>query len=247
MIKYQVFNPIDGAYTQVDTLDAATALRDTFKTNYLDFQNVGKVFSEYVYEEHTQDKNVATEFIAVKQGISEVGYLYSTYNATTKQISSRVYTAENYLIKVSGGAVTEWYERDGTYQGAQHLFVALDVVTDAPIEYYDYVDGVTKKYLLDGTFVVDTVSCAYDTLSNDQKLSLADFRFKTMVYTYSNKTYGEVYEFREVINTPYAECSEQQKAVLDAKKQAFLAENEHVFVITKETIKENGDTTWEPL
>lgn len=245
MIQYPVFNPATGLYTVCATLDEAIAQRDVIKQEYLVFQNQGQTFIDASFQD--TDRAIANEFIAIKDGTAGVSYIYSVYNSTIKQVISRVFATPEYFIKVSDGAVTEWYEIDGSIDGAQHAFVALDLVTDAPIEYYDYEDGVLKKYALDGTFIVATEPCSYDTLSPEYQAALDGFAFKNAVFMVSNKTYGLVFEFNETTIVPYADCDAQQKQQLDDARASFLAANESLFVINEETIDEEGLSTWRAL
>lgn len=43
---------------------------------------------------------------------------------------------------------------------------------------------------------------------------------------------------------PYSECTDAEKTQLDAEKETFKQASASLFVINKETIDENGNSTW---
>lgn len=245
IIQYPVFNPATGSYTNASTVEEALLIKEQIKQDYLKFQKVGQVTFDTSFQE--EDFAIANEFIAIKEGVSPMEYRYSVYNSTTKQIISRVFITSGYFIKVSNGAVSEWYEIDGKVNGIQHSFVALNTETGEPIEYYDYIDTALHKFSLDGTFIVSTNGCSYDSLSEEMKTAVADFEFKDTIFMYSDKAYGLIFEFNENRPIPYESCTPEQKQILDIVRTDFLTKNDNLFVINKEIIDDQENSTWSLL
>lgn len=243
---YQVFNPIQGQYTQAKSLDDAKILFKKTQQEYCVFQNIGQYYNDPSFYQANQ--LIANEFIAIKEGIASTNYDYSIYNATTKTYTNQVFQAKDensiFLIKVLDGVVTEWYQQDGVINGVKHSYISLDINTGNPIEYYDIVGNVMSKYSLDGTFIIATYLSDYFTIPQEKQSLLNDFPYNNNIFAWSDKTYGFIVEYKEYDLIAYADCNAEQKLLLDAQKQNFIAQNSEAFVVNQETTNPDESVTW---
>lgn len=251
MISYKVFNTLTGQYQDASTLEEAKVLRSDTINNYFTYQ--GLFNSIPINNLFAAEQAIASEFLAVKLGIVEVEYAYTNYNATTKQDISHVFSAKdgekNYLIKVSGDSVTEWYETNVEVNGAVRSWVSYDLETDQPIEYYE-LQGYTAnwKYDLSGNFIVATNFCSGSQGIPEDKLSLLDdFIYKHRAVAWSDKAYGFIVEYTMPKTKPLSEATEEELAVLEQQKKDFVLSNLELFVVNEVTTDEQGNETWIPL
>lgn len=144
----------------------------------------------------TQNNLVANEFLAIKTGVPKCGYIYSVYNATTKQKTGEVFYGGDYYVKVFNGVVIEWYELNYDLNGTIREFVSFET-GDTPIDYYlptspqlcSKYDAVTDEFIV-------TVNYAnYADIPEDKKPLLVDFDQNDRIFTYSDKSYGFVVEY----------------------------------------------------
>lgn len=240
MIRYQVFNPMSGLYTTTDTLNEALQLRHQIISQYFLAQHLYTTIPTNNY--FKASKEYADEFIAIRTGIAETEYSYSVYNATSKEVISHVFRAEEYLIKVAGEAVSEWYKQDGEINGIRYSYISLDLDTGTPIEYYNVDGPVMSKYDLSGNQVVSTHFFA--PVPEDKAVLLDDFSHRESIFAWSDKDYGFIVEFHGPVTKPYDDCTDDEKAQLDAEKASFVANNSNLFVINKETVDADGNATW---
>jgi len=243
---YQVFNPIQGQYTQATSLDDAKILFNEIQQEYCDFQNIGQYYSDESF--YKANQLVANEFIAIKEGIASTNYDYCIYNATTKTYTNQVFKAQDetsiFLIKVLDGVVTEWYQQDGVINGVKHSYISLDINTGNPIEYYEIVGNVMSKYSLDGTFIVSTYFGDYSTIPQDKESLLNGFPYNENIFAWSDKTYGFIVEYKRVDLIAYNDCTADQKLLLDQQKRDFLLQNKDLFVVNQETTNLDESVTW---
>lgn len=243
---YQVFNPIQGQYTQATSLDDAKILFNEIQQEYCAFQNIGQYYSDESF--YKANQLVANEFIAVKEGIPSTDYDYCIYNATTKEYTNQVFVAKDvdtsFLVKVLDGAVTEWYQENGVINEVQHSYISLDLETGNPIEYYDIVGNVMSKYSLDGTFIVSTYFGDCSSISKENQLLLDGFQYNNGIFAWSDKSYGFIVEYKRYDLIPYADCNDEQKSELDQQKVNFIAQNRELFVVNQEITNPDESITW---
>jgi hypothetical protein len=146
---------------------------------------------------------------------------------------------------VANESVTEWALSGAEYNGKNRLFVALSINDSSPIEYYDRDEnGIVIKYNLNGEELVRTITNGYESIPEDKKYLLENFQFKDSITAWSDKSYGFIVEFYELIPVAYEQCSEQQKKELDIQKKEFLILNRDKFSVNLEIIDEQCNSTW---
>lgn len=154
---------------------------------------------EYSTPEIESNKAIANEFLAIRTGDVNCKYLYSVYNATTNQKISQVFISGSYLIKVSNGAVTEFYESEYNLNGNVYDYVAFGT-GDTPIEYYVYnANSTFTKYSVDGseTPVLSTIS-GFNDMPSDKQALLNEFLSTDRIFVWSDKSYGFCVEYVEI-------------------------------------------------
>lgn len=238
---YQVFNPIQGQYTQASSLDEAKIIRSDIVAQYCVYQNL---FQSIPTDQYYKDNQAyANEFLAIHTGETNTTYSYSVYNATTQEYLSQVFVYDGGMIKVDKGVVLEWYKQNGVINGVTHDFVSLDLNTEEPLDYYDWAENqvgvVMNKYDLNGQFVVST---NFTEIPEDKKPLLVDFNYP--ITAWSDKYYGFCIEYLEPTSIPYNDCTPEQKAQLNSEIIAYGKNNSDLFVVNQEIYNEDGSVTW---
>lgn len=247
-MTYQVLDAVTGIYNAAETVEEAKTLLTELVNKYCDYHAIGNGIT--IDNPDPESKSIANEFCAIRFGISDVNYAYSVFNVDTQKLISRVYVASDestkYLVKVANSSITELYISNAECNGATRFYVALDLDTEQPIEYYDLVDGIVTKYSLTGEPLVTTISCSFNQLPEDKQILLGNFSAKNKINSYSQKSYGFCIEFSEMRFIPYAECTEQEKSELDVKRSNYIKTTDR-FSVNKEVKHGNGDVTWVPV
>lgn len=150
--------------------------------------------TEFKTTEIDENKKIANIFISIMAGESSVFYLYSVYNVDTQEKIAQVFLSGQYLIKVSNGEVTEWYEADR--DGYDYVSFGKDF---HPLEYYEMKDISTfvKKDIKTGEEIVDSTIGSFNSLPLDKQELLKDFEYKKNIFVWSQKFYGFIIEYVE--------------------------------------------------
>ncbi|EUJ10337.1 hypothetical protein Meth11DRAFT_1151 [Methylophilaceae bacterium 11] len=121
---------------------------------------------------------------------------WAMYNIDTKEILAEGYLCRYGfdLIKVKDGQVCEYYRR--LVSGRNSTFVAYDLDTLDIIESYKNIGNQLWKYdWKTGEKLQANNNCTYDTLPEEIKRSIKDFRFRHHIFMYAHKPYGRIVEF----------------------------------------------------
>ncbi|HSI44078.1 MAG TPA: hypothetical protein VK949_07010 [Methylotenera sp.] len=116
-------------------------------------------------------------------------------------IDSREILAEGFLcrygfdlIKVKNGRVSEYYRR--LVSAKNSAFVAYDLNTLEIIENYKNIGNQLWKFnWKTGEKLQANNNCNYESLPDEFKRGIDDFRFKHQVFMYAVKPYGRIVEF----------------------------------------------------
>jgi hypothetical protein len=243
---YQVFNPIQGQYEQANSLESAKTLYAQTVNNFLTFKNLFQ--SVQTDEYYKANQEYANEFAAIRYGEPSTSYLYSVYNATTKEVISQVFGCNGDMIKVSNGQVSEWYKLNYLLNDISHYFVSLDPTTEEPLDYYDRdinsAAFVVNKYDLSGQFIVST---SFTPVPEDKISLLNGFDYSGTITAWSDKSYGFCVEYLGPLNILFNDCNAEQQAELLEQRQSYAHNNSNIFAVNKETQNPDGSVTWETL
>lgn len=103
---------------------------------------------------------------------------------------------EKYCVKIVGDEATEFYilKPEGVDK-ADITFVAYDINTQKPIEYYRQNTRVETKHDFESDQLkqVNYLS-TYDKLPETIKLAVKDFKYKKYIFIYAKKPYGTIIE-----------------------------------------------------
>lgn len=131
--------------------------------------------------------------------LSIAAYRYSVYNATTHQRLARVFDIgvgdEQYVVKVSGNAVTEYYHINEVYDGVSRFAVAHDVDTHEVIEYYEPGANGIHKFSLVGELLA-TTNGNVSELTPEQTATVPQ-NVLSKSFAWSQKPYGLILEYIE--------------------------------------------------
>lgn len=131
--------------------------------------------------------------------LSIAAYRYSVYNATTHHHLARVFDIgvgdEQYVVKVTGNAVTEYYHVNGIYNGVKRFAVAHDVDTHEVIEYYEPGENGIHKFSLQGELLAVTNGNIAE-LTPSQTSGVPQNVLRKS-FAWSQKPYGLILEYIE--------------------------------------------------
>jgi hypothetical protein len=264
-MRFKIFNPSTVEYETFEYIEDAKARRDEL---HLFVSEQLFPYPTYVPPECSMVDawQAAEEFYAQKTGGATVNfsdaaavafgaststfYNHSVYNLTTQAHWSRTfgYFRDDSLfhIKVQDGVVTDWYQHQGEFDGVKREWVAFDLQSGAPIEYYDFTaPTLTKTNVATGDVTAEWVMG--ETPPTDF-LSRVPSTIDTLtIFAYSSKTYGDIIEYRE----PYNEATTSKPvrtalAVLETARRTHVDEQrsltEAQIVVLAE--KDNADGTY---
>jgi hypothetical protein len=121
-----------------------------------------------------------------------------TYLVDGLKLISTLYEVqkEKYVIKVAGTTPTELYifKPEDVNKG-DITFVAYDLNTQKPIEYYKHNHVTETKYNFDTDELKQTnYFNTYEQLPEAIKLAVKDFIYKKYIFIYAEKPYGAIIE-----------------------------------------------------
>lgn len=152
-------------------------------------------------------KTIAQQFFVEKNIQVGCKYVNSVSDPVLHKPASHTFQSESvgqyiYHAKVNRktGAVAEWYRANAIVENGDPRWIALDISTGQPIEYYlfDNVDGVlierkfdsaTKQLLATNHFQ------QFSAMTLEQQYLIKDLPFKRTSYMWSNKPAGFTVEF----------------------------------------------------
>jgi hypothetical protein len=112
MIKYQVFNPALGQYSECETIDNAKSVRTNIQNEYLVFQNIGEKFKTEEIISYDEEK-LRTTGITKEMYDSKPLYVYIPYSDCNESQKTQLDNEKNTFI-----------------QNNQNLFVVNQVTID---------------------------------------------------------------------------------------------------------------------
>ena len=119
---------------------------------------------------------------------------------TLKKLNSiYVFVDNNYLVKVNGKDVLEFYTTNSKhYTKADASYIALDFF-DMPKEYYLTDKTTLKKYSYETDELLQTnyIIKNFSELPQSAQVKLENFDRKDAICLYAQKEYGEIVEVRE--------------------------------------------------
>lgn len=145
-------------------------------------------------------------------GSPQVQYNHSIYNLTTGGHWSHTFAythdGELFHAKVRNGAVTEWYKSgpDLEVAGEPVAWLAMDLQTGAPIEYYRSRPGDVDSTSLMEKFETATGQLSTSTVHGvmgdlalpadfESDLAAQQFQRRAYVFGYATKSYGRIVEY----------------------------------------------------
>jgi hypothetical protein len=152
-------------------------------------------------------KTIAQQFFVEKNIQAGCKYVHTVSDPVLHKPASHTFQSESvgqyiYHAKVNRktNSVTEWYRANATVENGDPRWVALDISTGQPIEYYlfDDVDGlliekkfdsVTKQQLVTNYFQ------QFHSMTPEQQYLIKDLPFKRTSYMWANKPTGFTVEF----------------------------------------------------
>jgi hypothetical protein len=143
-------------------------------------------------------KNTLEEVMSDKDRNKVPMVRYQTYLLESLDLVSTVYQffGHKYSVKVVQGKVTEFYIKNPEGVTKDNItYVAYDIETDKPTEYYREDNDTETKY----DFETDEVKqvnyfTKYANLPEDVKNLLTSFKYKNYVHIYAEKPYGRIVE-----------------------------------------------------
>jgi hypothetical protein len=152
-------------------------------------------------------KNIAQQFFQEKNILGDCRYVHSVSDPVSQMPASHTFQSENigqhyYHAKVSRktNSVTEWYRANVVLENNDSKWVALDISTGQPIEYYSFevVDGVGIEKKFDSATNKHLVTNYFENfyaMTAEQQELIKDLPFKRTSYMWANKPGGFVVEF----------------------------------------------------
>lgn len=140
------------------------------------------------------DKKVIAEKL-----VANCSYLYSVYNASTKETIAQVFISGNYLVKVFNDNSVEFYVKDYIHNGFKYDYVSFGSGI-TPLEYYkanENGNSFSKYDIVTNEKLVDTYSGNYHSIPEDKKQLLSDFNNNHAIFAWSDKSYGFIVEYIE--------------------------------------------------
>jgi hypothetical protein len=212
-----------------------------------DWQVADAFFAQKTGEQPLDFSNAARVALG---GLDHPAYTHSVYNLTTQEAWARTfaYVREDKLfhIKVRNGVVTDWYEYQSAYGGEVREWVAFDLQSGAPIEYYDFnAPTLTKTNIATGE--VTAAWTMGETPPQEFLSRVPSSVDQTKIFAYSTKTYGDIIEYQEAFNA--ANTTAEVRTALAAVEVAGQAHAEEQRNLTLEQVvvlaeKENPDGTF---
>ena len=139
------------------------------------------------------------EEVLVDEDVNKVPVIaHQTYLIDSLKLVSTAYVfcKDKYYVKVVDDEVTEFYIfRPENVVKQDVTYVAYDINTEKPVEYYKIDGSIETKYDFDTDAVkqVNFNTC-YDTLPANVKVKLKNFKYKRYIIIYAEKPYGRVVE-----------------------------------------------------
>ena len=268
-MKYQVFSPLTGLYTEAATPTNARIVREQL------FQEFAQIQAPQLFRPRQTDMSFVDEQFVVHQFLTQrfglpscdtveqyvaelhkiqperlvVQYIYSVYNVDTNQQLSRVFTCVNptpYLIKVVNGVVTELYEVNGKINDVMHVFVSRSLVDQTPIEYYDgNILGILSKYdAVTNAHLVDTHLDGINSIPSEYQAKVQALPFKDTINGWSAKTYGFIVEYQEPRTFIPAQLTSIDQQLIEQQQRVFRAQWESRFIFNQAITTPEGHETW---
>lgn len=125
-------------------------------------------------------------------------YLYSIYNATTKQVLCQGFLSGNFVVRVYADNSIELFQENAVVNGVTYDYVYFE--NDVPVTYYKPTgDNVS---FCEYDFATNTqqwikYSKHYDTIPADKKPLLDDFAYNNQIFAWSDQDRGFIVEFIE--------------------------------------------------
>ena len=250
-MRYQIYNPSTVTFESFETLDTAIARRNELRavaegmfpytfvapaecSMLSDWQIADAFFAQKTGEQPLDFANAARIALG---GVDHPTYTDSVYNLTTQEPWARTfaYSRDDKLfhIKVRNGAVTDWYEYQSAYGGVTREWVAFDLQSGAPIEYYDFnAPTLTKTNVATGE--VTAAWTMGETPPQDflDRVPVSVNRAK--IFAYSTKTYGDIIEYQEEFDG--SSTTAEVRNALTVVEAAGYAHAEEQRRLTKEQI-----------
>jgi hypothetical protein len=217
-----------GGLALLDDLYArhVTMLQPVVEATLIDDWYVAYVFYSAAVGVIPDTKDIALANMLAGFGTYGVTYNHSIFNVTTGEHWSHTFAygvAEEfdpvedpdnqfggtvYHIKVRDGAVAEWYKHYGAlkHNGISVDWVALDLVSGTPIEYYQSVAGDIPSTTVMNKFDASTQTLATSTIHGAagvleipaqfaQSLIASGFEHTDKIFGYATKSYGQIVEY----------------------------------------------------
>lgn len=261
-MKYQIYNPSTVSFEYFTELSTAVTRRDELRATVVDapyafvnppecsmlsdWQVADAFFAQKTGEQPLDFSNAARVALG---GVDHPAYTHSVYNLTTQEHWARTfaYVREDELfhIKVRNGVVTDWYQYQGEVGGVKREWVAFDLQSGAPIEYYDFnAPTLTKTNIATGE--VTAAWTMGETPPQEFLSRVPSSVDQTKIFAYSAKTYGDIIEYQEVFNA--ANTTTEVRTALtagEAAGQAHVKEQRRLTVeqIVVLEVVENADGT----
>jgi hypothetical protein len=178
---------------------------DTFTS--IDARNADKIRMVCDLMNASKYRTIAQNFLRQKDFSLECRYSYSVSDPATQKPAAHVFFASDkvqygYYIKVSRitDAVSEWYRNEDISETRYPKWVALDLVSNEPVEYYTYKEvggyDIEKKFnsVTHEELAVNHFQKFYEMTPEQQEL-IKDLPFKRTSVCWSNKPAGFTVEF----------------------------------------------------
>jgi len=125
-------------------------------------------------------------------------YLYSIYNATTKQVLCQGFVSDDFVIRVFADNSIELFQENAVVNGVTYDYVYFE--NDKPTTYYKPTgDDISFSEYDFATNTQQWVKYSqhYDTIPADKKPLLNDFAYNNQIFAWSNQDRGFIVEFIE--------------------------------------------------
>jgi hypothetical protein len=123
-------------------------------------------------------------------------YLYSTYNATTKQVLCQGFLSDNFVVRVYADNRTELFQENAVVNGVTYDYVYFE--NNKPITYYMPTgDDISFSEYDFATNTQQWVKYSqhYDAIPADKKLLLSDFAYNDRIFSWSDQDRGFIVEY----------------------------------------------------
>lgn len=143
----------------------------------------------------------AANTFLLSKGVKESAlYCRTIFNVDTDSDIADMFKCAEHWVKVSNGAVVEWYTEGYTTPEGEEIFgVSRDLESGDPIDEYRLRRHWIEKRDTTGNTTL-TLSCFYYELPYEVQKNLIDFPFKDRVINYSKKPYGDIIEYKKMKN-----------------------------------------------